>query len=264
MNLVLDAGALEAVTVSLEDLDARVAPGTLVAPVVGHLQSATRLLEGLQSDKLRKRLASLADETAALAGWLASDAGDHGVAQSYYTTALDAAREADDRSLGAYVLGSASVLPAFRRSPRQVISLLRDGTQGISSRHASPATSAWMSTLEAEAHTAAGNASGALAALDRASTALDRATAGDPRPRVSFFDHARLTGERGVIAVRLGRPLEAQATLDEALANPRPLRGQDPLPTPHQLGHGSAPARRYRGGVPADHGVLGHRGANRD
>lgn len=210
---------LEVVTVGLEELYARVAPGALSAPVLGHLQSATRLLEGLQSDKLRRRLASVAGEAAALAGWLAADVGDHSVAQSYYTTAMDAVREADDSALGAYVLGSASVLPAFRRSPRQVITLLRDGAQGIGSRHATPTTNAWLLALEAEAHAAAGNARGALAALDRADAALERATADDPRPRVGFFDRARLAGERGVIAVRLGRPIEARETLDEALAN---------------------------------------------
>lgn len=209
---------LEVLTISFEELYARVAPSTLVTPVLGHLNVATRLLEGSQPDRLRRQLASVAAETAGLAGWLAADAGDHATAQSYYLTALDAVKEADDKALGAYIIGSASVLPAFRRSPHHTIDLLHNGAYGVTSRHAAPDTRAWLATLEAEAHAATFNASGAFDALERADDALDRVSDLEPRPRVSFFNHTRLLGERGVIAARLGRAVKAHEALDLALA----------------------------------------------
>ncbi|HZD15926.1 MAG TPA: hypothetical protein VE196_12555, partial [Pseudonocardiaceae bacterium] len=42
------------------------------------------------------------------------------------------------------------------------------------------------------------------------------------RPRVGFFDHARLLGERGVAMARLGRAEPAQAILTDAMASLEP------------------------------------------
>ncbi|MGH9262860.1 MAG: helix-turn-helix domain-containing protein, partial [Acidimicrobiales bacterium] len=106
---------LEAVTVSFQELYQRVSPYAVLAPARSHLTTLTRLLEGGgQSDELRRRLASLAGETAILMGWLTSDDGEHSAALGYYQTAIDAAQEAGDTALGAYAIGSASTLPAFR------------------------------------------------------------------------------------------------------------------------------------------------------
>jgi hypothetical protein len=47
-------------------------------------------------------------------------------------------------------------------------------------------------------------------------------TEDEPRPRVPFFDQARLAGERGVIAVRLGSADEGHRALDDALRDLQP------------------------------------------
>jgi tetratricopeptide (TPR) repeat protein len=194
-----------------------------VAPARSHLTTLTRLLEGGgQPERVRRRLASLAGETAILMGWLTSDDGEHATALSYYQTALDAAQEADDRALGAYAIGSASTLPAFRASPDHTLYLLAEGTHGFHSSHASTTTWAWLRSLEAEAHAKAGHEADAFRALDRAAAALDRAVDDEPRPRVSFFDDSRLAGERGVISVRLGAADEGHRSLDDALRRLQP------------------------------------------
>jgi transcriptional regulator with XRE-family HTH domain len=209
---------LEAVTVSFQELYQRVSPYAVLAPARSHLATLTQLLEaGGHSDGTRRRLASLAGETAILMGWLTADDGEHATAQGYYQAALDAAREAGDSALGAYAVGSASTLPAFRASPDHTLYLLAEGRYGFRAAHATPSTRAWLAALEADAHAKAGREAEARRALDRAAQALDGAMAQDARPRVQFFDAVRLAGERGVISVRLGAADEGRRALDEAL-----------------------------------------------
>ncbi|HSI93371.1 MAG TPA: hypothetical protein VK925_07705 [Jiangellaceae bacterium] len=214
---------LQAVTVSFQELYQRVSPYAVLAPARSHLTTLTRLLEGGgQPERVRRRLASLAGETAILMGWLTSDDGEHATALSYYQTAMDAAQEADDAALGAYAIGSASTLPAFRSSPDHTLYLLAEGTHGFRSSQATVSTRAWLGSLEAEAHAKAGHEADAFRSLDRAADALNRAVEDEPRPRVSFFDDARLAGERGVIAVRLGAAEEGREVLHDAIRQLRP------------------------------------------
>lgn len=219
----LDVGAvdsLQEVTAGFSTLYQSVAPGALVAPVRSHLDSLTHILAGdIRTGALRRRVASLAGETAILMGWLSQDRGDEGTAQRYYMSALDAADEAEDSGLGAYAIGSASTLSAFRSSPAESIFLLTGAeVHGFRADHATPSTRAWILSLQAEAHTRDGDAVAAMGALDEADKLLTGTAGSDePRPRVSFFDQARLLGERGVAAVRLGLPHEGEAALDEAL-----------------------------------------------
>jgi hypothetical protein len=153
-------------------------------------------------------------------GWLSSDDGDHATAQALYQTAVDAAQEAQDTALGAYAIGSASTLPAFRTSPDHTLYLLGEGAHGFRTADATPTTRAWLRSLQAEAHAAAGHEADAFRSLDDAATVLAGHDPDDePRPRVSFFDLTRLAGERGVIAVRLGAADEGRRSLDDALSS---------------------------------------------
>jgi hypothetical protein len=206
------------VTISFQELYQRVSPYAVLAPARSHLATLTQLLEaGGQPDGTRRRLASLAGETAILLGWLTADDGEHATAQGYYQAALDAAREAEDPALGAYAIGSASTLPAFRASPDHTLYLLAEGRYGFRAAHATPSTRAWLASLEADAHAKARREVEAWRALDRAAEALDGAVGEEPRPRVQFFDAVRLAGERGVVSVRLGAADDGRRALDEAL-----------------------------------------------
>ena len=209
---------LEAVTTSFQELYQRVSPYAVLAPARSHLATLTQLLEaGGQPEPTRRRLASLAGDTAILVGWLTADDGDHATAQGYYQAALDAAGEAGDPALGAYAVGSASTLPAFRASPDHTLYLLAEGRSGFRATDATPSTRAWHASLEADAHAKAGRDAAARRALDRAAEALDGAVGEEPRPRVPFFDAVRLAGERGVVSIRLGAADEGRRALDEAL-----------------------------------------------
>jgi tetratricopeptide (TPR) repeat protein len=194
-------------------------PRALLGPVEGHLGNVATLLAG--SPPLRPQLCSIAGETAALAGWLAWDIEDRPAAAGYFRVGLEAAKEADDRALGAYLVGSSCVQPAYRERPFARLRRLEGRTFGFARSDASPSTRAWLATLEAEAHALAGDTSNCLRLFDEAEAAMSR-TAGEDesrRPRVAFFDRDYLDGERGVALARLGQPDAAQEVLRPALAS---------------------------------------------
>lgn len=211
----------ERVTVGLERLEAHMSPTALVGAVIGHLDAIARLLRVPMRIPLRQHLCSVAAETSALAGWLTWDLDTPATAAAYFRAGLDAA-DAGDRAIGAYLVGGLCVQPSYREQPEIRLRNLDGSTLGYVQADASPATRSWMACLQAEAHVMAGDERAALTALDRAETILEYASGDDPirrRPRVSFFDHARLLGERGVAMARLGQAEPAQAILTDAMVS---------------------------------------------
>jgi transcriptional regulator with XRE-family HTH domain len=215
---------LELVTAGLEELEPQVSPRALLGPVLGHLNTVAALLQGSLGLTVRRRLASVAGETAGLAGWLAWDLEDRRAAGGYFRAGIEAAQEAEDRPLGAYLVGSSVVQPAYRERPHARLRRLQGRTHGFTVADANPATRAWLVTLEAEAHALAGNEAASLRALDQAEAIMSRTGEEDAarRPRTAFFTDAYLVGERGVALARLGRPADARQVLEAALGSLEP------------------------------------------
>ncbi len=216
---------LDSMTASFAQMYQTMAPGLLVAPVAAHLRTLIQLLKtGSPTEALRRRITSLAAETSILLGWMSHDQSDNEAAHNYYRSALTAAAEAEDGPLGAYAIGSASVLPAWRSSPTDSIHLLTEAeVHGFRVNDASPTTRAWIYSLEAEARTRANDEASAFAALDSADRVLeidDHANGG--APRISFFDHNRLLGERGVTAIRFNRAADGRTALEHVLSEIAP------------------------------------------
>lgn len=110
--------------------------------------------------------------------------------------------------------GALKDLVTGRRSP--TCCAKRQFTTADTNRHPGP----WLVTLEAEAHALAGNEAVSLRALDQAETIMSSLDQEDARrPRATFFNHAYLTGERGVALARLGRPAAARQVLEAALGS---------------------------------------------
>jgi transcriptional regulator with XRE-family HTH domain len=212
---------LEHVTVTLEGLESQVSPKALLGPVVGHLDTVASLLKGSPRPSLRQQLCSIAGETAGLAGWLTWDLEDRKAAGAYFRTGIQAAQEADDRALGAYLVGSSCVQPAYRERPPARLRRLQGHTHGFARADATPSTQAWLVTLEAEAHALMGDERATLRAMEEAEAIMGRLADEDAsrRPRVAFFNRAYLTGERGVALARLDKPEDAQDVLASALAS---------------------------------------------
>lgn len=212
-------GHLEQVTISLSRLEREVeAPATLLGGVLGHLDTITGFLGGALPSSARRELCSLAAETAALAGWLTWDLDDRVRADAYFRTGLEAAREAGDAALGAYLVGSRASQPFYRENPAERLRNLSGRTYGFAATDASSHTRAWWVTLEAGAHALRGDHGQFARAVDEAEGLL---TLDEPvdarRPRVSFFDWPYFAEEKAAGLLRLGRAREARELLASSL-----------------------------------------------
>ncbi|MFI2350995.1 carph-isopro domain-containing protein [Streptomyces sp. NPDC019443] len=125
-------------------------------PYVGAQFRAVGLLihEGGHSPAVASRLIRALAEIGQLAGWMAFDAADHGLAQRYFATALRAAHQVNDLPLCAHILGDLSFQAASRGHPADAIAL------GEAARRASdaapPAVRASVLSRLAYAYAAAG------------------------------------------------------------------------------------------------------------
>jgi tetratricopeptide (TPR) repeat protein len=154
-----------------------------------------------------------------LLAWLSWDLGvaSREQARAYVRTALEAARDAGDTALGAYLIGTASVVEHPKDDAAGRLAFLGSKPFGFTIDDATPSTRAWLAGLEAEAYALLGRQTDSLMALERAQTAWSHDMDTTVRPRVNFFDSARLVGEQGICLARLGRAAEAQDVLRAAL-----------------------------------------------
>jgi hypothetical protein len=210
---------LELVAVGLERLEAQADPRTLTRAVTGHLDTITLLLEGPLQPSIRKQLCSIAAETAGVAGRMRWILDDEKTADHFYRVGLDAAREAGDGALGAYLMGKAACRPFYREQPDRRLRRL-SGTHGFKQEDGTARTQAWLAMLEAEAHALLKNETACLRALERAESNLSRASNEErPRPRVTFFDPVWLAGQKGACLAKLGRLEQARGQLELALTS---------------------------------------------
>ncbi|MBU7598402.1 transcriptional regulator [Streptomyces sp. P38-E01] len=217
-----DVLAIEATTEAFAELDHRFGSGNLRPAVVHYLDSVvSELLAGTYRESIGRRLFAAAARLTELAGYMAVDSGEPGLAQRYYIQALRLAQAADDRPYGGYVLAGMSHLACELGSPREISQLARaaqEGTRGL----VSPRTSAMFHAAEARGHAAVGDAHACQLAAGRALTAMDRAgsaPAGVDEPRwIAHFDHAYLADELAHCHRDLGQTLPAIRRAEEALA----------------------------------------------
>ncbi|MEV0634224.1 hypothetical protein AB0I77_04435 [Streptomyces sp. NPDC050619] len=94
-------------------------------PYVGAQFRSVGLLlhDGGLSDAATVRLIRALAEIGQLAGWMAFDSADHGLAQRYFVTALRAAHQVNDRALCAHILADLSFQAASRSHPADAVAL---------------------------------------------------------------------------------------------------------------------------------------------
>jgi hypothetical protein len=148
-------------------------PLDLMAPVVTHLRTIDRLIRREASPAVRRRLLVNRSRVGTLAGRIAFfDLGDSLSARGYFTTAAEAAGEADEPLLAAAALGHMAFVPAAEHSFSAAQDYLRGaGRQLDAMPHQGVA--AWLAAVESEVLTNAGTARLALAACDRAEAWMD-------------------------------------------------------------------------------------------
>lgn len=171
-----------------------VMPGrSLSKSIMAHLVELSTLLNGTASDStndLRTRLIAVAGESAALAGWWASDAGDMTAARNLYKTAEKAAEECGDLSINACLLGYRSYAPSMKGAHGRSRMLLADALE-VLPRSVSPTTESWLAARHAEESAALGDKRQALTSWGRAEEAFSVADPEEDRVWVRFFDQSR-------------------------------------------------------------------------
>jgi hypothetical protein len=213
-----DVEAVRAVTAALVELDHRFGSGHVRPVLVHYLNSVVSgLLAGSYRDAVGRELFSVVARLTELAGYMAVDTGQPGLAQRYYIQALRLAQAAGDRGYGGYVLAaSMSHLAAQLGNPREITQLARaaqEGTRG----HLTPRAEAMFLAAEARGHALMGDARTCQAVTGRALAALDRADSVDDPVWIRHFDEAYLADELAHCHRDLGQAEQAGRCAQEAL-----------------------------------------------
>jgi DNA-binding XRE family transcriptional regulator len=164
----------------------------------------------------RKFLVALA-ELGQLTGWAAYDAGQRSLAQRYYLAGLRAAHSADDRPLGAHILGSMAYQAAREGHPREAITLVDTAVAGVRDRQ-TPRLVAVLHSHQAYAFATLEDSASCTAAI---STARDQVELIKPEvgPRYLYWvGPADVTAWAGLCLLVLGKAGQAVVLLEEGIA----------------------------------------------
>jgi tetratricopeptide (TPR) repeat protein len=156
-------------------------------------------------------------ELGQLCGWCGYDAGQQGLAQRYYIAALRAAHSADDRPLGAHILGSMAYQAAREGQPADAVTLIDTAVVGARGRE----TASLLAQLygkQAYALATMGDTSRCNAAISKARTEVERLNRDDDPPWLYWVSPAEITAGAGRCLQKLGQVDQAVVMLDEGIA----------------------------------------------
>jgi tetratricopeptide (TPR) repeat protein len=196
--------------------------GELLPPVQETVTVVQKYLEGHQPIEHRRRLCRAAAQLATVAGMTLFNLRNEQQARWAFRAAGEAAAEAEDDLLGAWVVASECMIPTYNDDPWEVLALTQRGQRLVG--NAGSAVVAKLEALEAKAHARLGNDSAARDALVSASRAMARSTAEELQPGVFGFTPAKYFFYEGTCHVRLGQPDAALAASEQALALYQPTK----------------------------------------
>src|ERR1700678_2229158 len=188
-----DIDAIRELTRSYREMDNRLGGGKLRTTIVSYLDDhVSRLLTaGSYREETGRQIAAACGELSQLAGWIAYDSDEHGLAQRYLTQALAYARHADDHALAAEVLAAQAHQARYLARPDEAVDSSR-AAQAAAVRHGSATLLTECLVMEAHSHAARNDARACGAALARAEQTFDRAAREDDPAWLSYFDEASL------------------------------------------------------------------------
>jgi transcriptional regulator with XRE-family HTH domain/tetratricopeptide (TPR) repeat protein len=217
-----DVAAVRAMTQALKDLDHQYGSGHVRPVVVHYLNSVVSgLLAGSYREAVGRELFAAVARLTELAGYMAVDTGQPGLAQRYYIQSLRLAQAAGDRGYGGYVLAaSMSHLAAQLGNPREIAQLARAAQEGSRGR-VTPRAEAMFHAAEARGHALLGDARAAQAVMARAVHAMEQAegrtASGDDPTWIAHFGPAYLADELAHCHRDLGQARDAARCAREAL-----------------------------------------------
>jgi transcriptional regulator with XRE-family HTH domain len=201
------AAALRLSTTAYRRLDGSTPSQDLEAAVTAHLQ-LIQVTARTAEDEHRMRLAAVGSEAASLAAWLSWDMGNSGSARARYGAAVNAARSAGDPLLTAYQVGSLAQFEAHTGNGVEALNQVRRARRAMLDRGPAVAD-AWLSSIEALGHAAAGDRVSSDKSLTRsraAAEALPEQDAPPPWPWIFSFTPEKVAAHRVTCGAWLGLP----------------------------------------------------------
>ncbi|MFJ4984318.1 transcriptional regulator [Streptomyces sp. NPDC088732] len=214
-----DVEAVRATTRALNELDHRFGSGHVRPVVVHYLNSVVSgLLAGSYREATGRQLFSAVARLTELAGYMAVDTGQPGLAQRYYIQALRLAQAAGDRAYGGYVLAAGmSHLAAQLGNPREIAQLARAAQEGARGQVTATAQ-AMFYAAEARGHALMGDARACGAVAGQAVEALERSVPEDDPDWIAHFNQAYLADELAHCHRDLNQAPQAARRAEEALS----------------------------------------------
>jgi hypothetical protein len=214
-----DVEAVRATTQALTELDHRFGSGHVRPVVVHYLNSVVSgLLAGSYREQVGRELFSAVARLTELAGYMAVDTGQPGLAQRYYIQALRLAQAAGDRGYGGYILAAGmSHLAASLGNPREISQLARAAQEGARGQVTATAE-AMFYAAEARGHALLGDARTFAAVATLAVDAMERSDPARDPVWIAHFDQAYLADELAHCHRDLGQAVPAARRAEEALA----------------------------------------------
>lgn len=185
--------AIRELTHSFREMDNRLGGGKLRNTIVSYLDDHVSglLTTGNYREETGRKLAAACGELSQLAGWVAYDSDQHGLAQRYLTQALAYARHAGDSALAAEILAAQAHQALYLTRPDEAIDLAR-AAQAAAIRHGSAILLTECLVMEAHGHAARNDAHACGAALARAERTFDRVASEVGPAWLAYFDEAYL------------------------------------------------------------------------
>lgn len=211
------AGQLEQRVIELRHLDDTVGGRDLAPLVEQEMGTVADLVDGaVYTERVGKRLLTVLGELGQLAGWTASDAGQHRHAQQLYLEGLRAAEAARNRPLGGQLLSSLAYQIANSGRPADALLIARTAVRGVNS--ASPKVVALLTERVAWSAARSRDVDATLRALDRVDTAFQDAGHADEPEWVYWLDQAEIDVMRARCLIAVGRASQAEPLLASVLA----------------------------------------------
>jgi hypothetical protein len=217
----VSAGVVErlpAMIAELRAMDDVAGGGDVLALAQYHFSWVAGLLDQASYDDAtgRKLYVALA-ELGQLVGWACYDTGQHGLAQRYCITALRAAHAADDRPLGAHILGEMTYQTAHQGRPTEAVTFIDTAMAGTRGQQ-TPRLLAQLYIQQAHAFAVLNDTPACTAAIAQARTHVEQAATDDDQSYLYWVRPAEITSSAGECLLQLGQPDRAVVLIDEGIA----------------------------------------------
>jgi hypothetical protein len=205
-----DVAAIREVTQTFLRLDNLFGGGRARPTVVRYLHDevAPLLRSGNCTEAVGRELFAAAAELTRLAGWMAYDLEQHGLAQRYLIQALRLAGQARDHALGGEILAGMNHQAVYVGQPDDALDLAR-AAQASADKAGLPVLLTESLIMEAHAHAVSKDVAACSSALNAAERAFARSTKDVPA-WLGYFDEAYMAAKFGHCFRELGDGEQAE------------------------------------------------------